>query len=130
MDHGYSDIFCLCYKNLHKRIIPPHSLWCNFSYFMFVLVSTFKDKLSPKSKKKIVLNTVMELIETSSESEGEDDTVIINSLRARSDIFTISFLYRNERLRRNSIKNYFNEIIPTYTPATFPATFPNYQKSL
>lgn len=73
--------------------------------------------------KSNMLSTIMLIMESSSESEDEDDIAILRLLRNEEDFYPHNILFRNERVPRNSVKNYFDDIVPTYTDEEFRRHF-------
>ncbi|XP_017488516.1 PREDICTED: uncharacterized protein LOC108376780 [Rhagoletis zephyria] len=75
----------------------------------------------------VLRGIVTELMETSSDSSESDDDEIYQIVMDNSDSddedLLEELLRDRERKKRNSIKNYLEEVVPTYTEAEFKMHF-------
>lgn len=68
---------------------------------------------------------VEELIDSSSESEGEVEELLdlIDQQSDSDELVLVDIVHAFEREKRNSIKNYLDEVVPTYTEKEFRMHF-------
>lgn len=71
----------------------------------------------------VMFNTITLLVESSSESEDEQEIIILEILKNNDEIYPYDILLKNERIPRNSIKHYFYKMVPDYTDVEFRTHF-------